>query len=159
MPDGVRTQQVETATPDETVATHVDRTGRLTDALILCLALMAVVLAVIFRVMPDQRVEWSSGNPLPPTCMTRALFDMNCPACGLTRSFVHLADGDLLRSFGANRVGWLLAALVLLQIPLRIAVLSGRVQPRHPLVEWQSLALLAIAALLVVNWAINFATA
>lgn len=158
MPDGIPTQRVDAATPDGTVASYVSRTQRLTQALILCLALMTVLLAVIFRVMPDQRVEWSPGHPLPPTCMTRALFEMDCPACGLTRSFVHLADGDLLRSFGANRVGWLLAAIVLLQIPLRMAVLSGRIQASHALVESQSLALVAIATLLIVNWALNLAT-
>ncbi len=63
---------------------------------------------------------------LPESCSTRIYFDMDCPGCGLTRSFIYLGQGQLLHSLHANRVGWILAACVILQLPFRIISLRRR---------------------------------
>lgn len=65
--------------------------------------------------------------PLPPMCASRSLFGVECPGCGLTRSFVHLAHGRWSDSFRCHRVGWFLAVAVLLQLPYRgAAIYLGR---------------------------------
>ena len=91
--------------------------------LILCAAV--VVLALSLQTRADQRVEfaWLSGFPLPETCVSRKLFDVECAGCGLTRSFIALADGDFGRAFRFNRTGWLLACGLLIQFPYRLNLL------------------------------------
>ncbi|HEV7404311.1 MAG TPA: DUF2752 domain-containing protein, partial [Chthoniobacteraceae bacterium] len=60
------------------------------------------------------------GCTLPPLCLAYAWFGVRCPGCGLTHSFVHLAHGHWQASWNAHHLGWLLAGLLLLQIPYRI---------------------------------------
>ncbi len=63
------------------------------------------------------------GVPLPPTCGMQTTFGLDCPGCGLTRSFIALAHGDLTASLAFNPGGILVFGLVLFQIPYRIAQL------------------------------------
>lgn len=50
---------------------------------------------------------------LPP-CIFYTLFDLYCPACGNTRSFISLSNGELLSSLRYNIVPILLLLLCLL---------------------------------------------
>ncbi len=92
----------------------------------LAIYLAVVVLSCSLRARPDQLVEfrWLPGHPLPETCMSRAVFHIECPGCGLTRSFISLAQGDWLSAWGFNRTGWLLAGAVLIQFPYRLRQIS-----------------------------------
>ena len=45
------------------------------------------------------------GFQLPGTCVSREVFGVRCPGCGLSRSFVALAHGDWTGSFAFHRVG------------------------------------------------------
>ena len=45
---------------------------------------------------------------MPPLCATKAFFHVECPGCGLTRSFVKITQGDLIDAFNFNRVSILL---------------------------------------------------
>jgi hypothetical protein len=78
-----------------------------------------------FRLLP----KW----PIPSTCPSQVIFGVDCPGCGLTRSFIYLAHGDWSRALLKNRVGWLVALAVVLQIPYRLACILGR--NRKPLGE------------------------
>lgn len=64
--------------------------------------------------------------PLPPTCGMQRSFGIDCPGCGLTRSFICLAHGDLSASLAFNPGGILVFGLVAFQIPYRLAQL-GRI--------------------------------
>jgi hypothetical protein len=118
-----------------------------------------IALALALQLNPAGRVSasWLPLESLPPLCGSRAIFGINCPGCGLTRSFVALAAGDVVESVRLHRVGWLLAMAVVLQIPYRLwglqeirrGVLADRVWP-----AWCGHAL--IAALLL-NWLFNLA--
>ncbi len=98
------------------------------------------------------RASWLPFESLPPLCGSRVLFGINCPGCGLTRSFVALAAGDFAESFRLHRIGWLIALAVALQIPyrmrglyeLRRGVISNRTWP-----TWFGNSLIVA---LVVNW-------
>jgi hypothetical protein len=119
----------------------------------LLISLAVVVLALAFQVRPDERVVVSgwADYPLPPTCMSREWFGVKCPGCGLTRSFVYLAQGDWTAAWQAHRLGWLMAAAVLLQFPYRIIALCRG--GRSPLGHWlPKLFGYALIALLVGNW-------
>ena len=90
-----------------------------------------VVLSFLLQVRPDQRVEfrWLPGWPLPQTCLSRSLYEVECPGCGLTRSLIHLASADWQASFTIHRVGWLMAIAIVLQIPYRIIQLRRCGEP------------------------------
>jgi hypothetical protein len=60
------------------------------------------------------------GLSLPQTCASRSILGVDCPGCGLTRSFVALAHGDIAASFHFHQVGWVIALFVIAQIPYRI---------------------------------------
>jgi hypothetical protein len=121
------------------------------------LAAMAVVgLAFLLDVRPDQRVAFSGFPhvPLPETCPSRRLLHFDCPGCGLTRSFIHLAHGNWRESWNVHRVGSFLALAVVLQIPYRLAALSSHsglpLGTRAP-----RLFGMLLFVLLIVNWLIN----
>jgi len=123
------------------------------DWLILSMSAAVVLLAFLLKVRPDQRVEFGflPSLPIPELCQSRALLGIDCPGCGLTRSFIHLAHGNFQASTAVNRVGWLLAVFVALQIPYRLWVLRhfGR-RPLGDRAPW--IILWSIMALLFANW-------
>ena len=123
------------------------------------LALSAGVLiaAFLLRINDGGRVgaPWLPFESLPPMCGSRALLGIECPGCGLTRSFVALASGDFAESFRFHRLGWLMFLATASQIPYRTVRL--RQLRRGDLGErrWPKwFGSLLIAALLT-NWAIG----
>ena len=68
------------------------------------------------RISERPRIAWFS---LPPLCVSRAWWGVECPGCGLTRSFVALSSGELVESLRLHRVGWLLYIAVVGKIPYR----------------------------------------
>ncbi len=63
------------------------------------------------------------GIPMPELCTWNRLTGWDCPGCGLTRSFVCVGHGQLLRAFTFNPVGPILFLLMTAQIPYRIVQL------------------------------------
>ncbi|HKD35417.1 MAG TPA: DUF2752 domain-containing protein [Pirellulales bacterium] len=97
----------------------------------LAIAVFVIFMSFVLDVRgPEEQVAVTAfpNCPLPSLCLSQSLFHVSCPGCGLTRSFIYLAHGDLQSSLRMHRVGWLMALAVLLQIPYRIAslVLPGR---------------------------------
>lgn len=112
--------------------------------------------AFALEVVPDGRVavRGVEAYPLPHTCLSRRFFDRGCPACGLTRSFIHLAHGRWEESVAVHRLGWVLAIGVLVQIPYRIAGLLG--ENPSPLGKRLPDALgWSVMVLLLANWCYN----
>jgi hypothetical protein len=116
-------------------------------------ALVVIVLAVALEVRPDQRVAFRfwPALALPESCPSRTYLHLECAGCGLTRSFIYLAHGDLAASWSVHRLGWLVALAVVLQIPYRALALKtgsdaplGRSLPQ--ILGW------LLLVLLLVNW-------
>lgn len=123
---------------------------------VLLASLGVLAAAFLLQVRSDQRVQLSvlPDWPAPEVCYSRALFGWNCPGCGLTRSFVYLAAGDVNASLEVNRVGWLFAVVVALQIPYRLwAIISADGCPLGRRVPW--LFVWIPFALLIANWIAN----
>ena len=119
-------------------------------------ATLALALAFLLQVRPDERVafRWLSGYPLPHSCATRAWFEVDCPACGLTRSMIHLARGDWAAAIHAHRISPLVATALLLQFPYRLYGLHRRdPEPLGRLVPSLFGYLLILA--LIGNWLYN----
>ncbi len=111
-------------TTDDTFARRIDG-QRKHHHFYLWFAAVIVVFAFLLTVRDDQRVALRPlpNVVLPESCPSRIYFGLDCPGCGLTRSFIHLAAGHLAASFASHRVGWLLALAVLGQFPYRWFVL------------------------------------
>lgn len=122
---------------------------------VLVLSVAIILLSFQLKILPAGRVALRilPDHPLPETCFSKVWFSTECPGCGLTRSFICLAQGRWADSFQLNRLGWILAIGILLQIPYRIAALSTRrrlVSSR--VIHWLGGLLMAA---LILNWLIS----
>jgi hypothetical protein len=118
------------------------------------------VLAFTLEVRPDQRVSFRglAGYPFPETCVTYAWSRLKCPGCGLTRSMISLARGNLAHALELHRLCVPMAALVLIQIPYRLlCIAEAGKSPLSPrLLRW--IGYLVILALLG-NWIFDIVSA
>lgn len=114
---------------------------------------IAVVVAAFLLQMPNSdsvSLPWLHVN-LPTLCGSRALFGMECPGCGLTRSIIALAAGDLEQSLRFHRLGWIMALAIVAQIPYRLFALR---EMRHGIVQraWPTWFGNFLIAALIINW-------
>jgi hypothetical protein len=123
---------------------------------ILGIACAIVILAFVLVETSDGRVavRGFTRHPLPDGCMSRNLFGLNCPGCGLTRSIIHLAEGDWRGSWRSHRLGGLFAALIALQVPYRLLALRRPDRPVIP-TRWLVLFGYLLIAMLIGNWLIE----
>ena len=123
---------------------------------VLAIACAVLALAFVLQERPDGCVSLRGlpAIPLPQTCMSRTLLGLKCPGCGLTRSIIHLAEGDWRASWREHRLGGLMAVLIALQIPYRFLALR---RPSQPLIRasWQAVLGYALIALLLGNWLVE----
>ena len=113
-----------------------------------------IVLSFALQLNPIGRVRasWLPFESWAPRCGSRAWFGINCPGCGLTRSFVALASGNFAESFRYHRVGWLIALAVVLQIPYRAWRLWELRCGIHSERSWPTWFGWLLVAALVLNW-------
>ena len=120
--------------------------------MMLCVSVLVVIGSFLLQSLPNGRVafRFCPQFPLPETCMSKACFGVECPGCGLTRSFIAIACGDWQKSIIANRVGWVLAFAVIIQIPYRvIALANDRILVSNRISYWFGNGLIGI---LLFNW-------
>lgn len=119
-------------------------------------SISVIILSCVLRVSEGGFVETKllTNVKLPGMCGSRALFGIECPGCGLTRSFVSLAGGDLRESLSFHPLGWLLALSVVSQIPYRIYLLR-ELRYRIPDRRWPTWYGNFLISLLLGNWLIN----
>lgn len=123
----------------------------------LWVAALVVAAALVLKVPSPDRVEVAGfpGIPVPGLCLSKSVFGVDCPGCGLTRSLVCFFHGRFAASWRAHRVGWIMAIAVLLQFPYRIAALVRRED--DPLGKWTPSAFgYALILLLIGNWLVGF---
>lgn len=94
--------------------------------LALGLAIGVIALSLVLTTIDDRRIAVTGLTqfPLPELCLSRVWLRLDCPGCGLTRSFIHFFHGRWDASFHMHHFGWLLAALTILQIPYRLLALA-----------------------------------
>lgn len=120
--------------------------------LVLSLSAFVFIAAFVLQFEGDAALALpGSPTPLPTTCASRVVLGIDCPACGLTRSFAALAKGRFAESIRFHRLGWLVALAVAIQIPYRFWAL--RALRRGRVIRDQSLWLFGgLFAALVMNW-------
>ena len=150
----VQDNSVVLETIDNKIDDHLSRWRRKHHWHMLIICSTVVALSWFFRLDENLSVEVPLGDGwrMPPVCMSRTLFGIDCPGCGLTRSFVALAEGDYIQSYTLHRLGWLMAIAVLIQFPYRIYELS---RPKYPIPYiWRSCFCWTLFAALIFNWSL-----
>lgn len=125
----------------------------------------SICLTILFLALVMGKIDWvfqrvvAEKTGLPSLCMFRNITGLPCPGCGLTRSFVSAAHGDLALSLHFHRFGWLLILYTFLQMIRHAGWLA--LARRRPSIEhlglWLDRGLIPIAVLLVLNWFYNLA--
>lgn len=101
----------------------------------LWLALCVAITALALWMRPSVEAVSLFGFDVPVLCTFRRFTGMSCPGCGLTRSFVFLAHGQLSLAFQMNPLGPIAFAWVVAQIPWRMVRLSryhSRIRTKSP---------------------------
>jgi hypothetical protein len=94
------------------------RRGRVRgDLFVFVLSVVVVALSVLMT--PSTGYLELFGVTVPELCTWRRWFGVECPGCGMTRSFVFMGHLDPWAAFGMNKLGPFLFAVTAAQIPLR----------------------------------------
>ena len=105
-------------------------------------------LAILHFWVPD-------ADPRTAFCLSRRLFHLPCPGCGLTRAFAHMAKGEWREAVADHPLAPLVATEFVLGWLAWGAVASGRLSRR--LIPVDALVL-ANAAVLLALWLGRLAT-
>ena len=96
--------------------------------------------------------------PVHGFCLFKEIFGIDCPMCGLTRSFVSISHLHFADGWRFNRVGILIYLFVLWQIPYR----SYLLWKEHSLGKYASMKTSKnynpvglTFAILIINWFLN----
>jgi hypothetical protein len=125
---------------------------------VLFISCVVWLLAFLLHELSDGRVAVRGlpQFPLPQMCMSRSLFGLRCPGCGLTRSIIHLAEGDWRASWHDHRLGGLLAVVIAFQIPYRLDALCRPGERLLP-ASWPAVLGYVLIGLLIGNWLLDVA--
>jgi hypothetical protein len=95
--------------------------------------------------------------PLPELCTMRRMTGISCPGCGLTRSFISLAHGDLRSSWLYNPAGVFWFVAIAFQIPYRGLQLwrIHRDVPELSFPRAAQITLMVLGAATLIQWAVR----
>ena len=99
----------------------IERTG---DSGIIILCAAAIIISFFLSVEEDAiYISGFEDHPLPESCLFKRITGIECPTCGLTRSFVSVSHFQLRRALRFNQAGVLVYLMILLQIPYRVYII------------------------------------
>lgn len=105
--------------------------GRLLDAAFAALAAAQLAGAAVLVPRGDG-LALPDGRPLGAACLSHTLLGVDCPLCGMTRSFVAIAHGQLDRALAFHPGG---PILFLATVATLIAVVITAARRARPLTE------------------------
>ncbi len=120
-------------------------------------ALLLMTAALMTVPSEQQALVILFGWPLPELCQTRRIFGWDCPGCGLTRSFIYMAHGEVEAAFRMHAVGASLFVLLVICIPLFVWNLGRLVKNRPSLIDEVLVGRLAIlfTVSMLVHWIVK----
>ncbi len=105
--------------------------------------------AAAWMVPAGDQVVMPGGTPLGGLCLVHAVFGARCPLCGMTRSYVALAHGQLAAAVRFHPAGPLLFAAMVVFVGAVLIVMIRRTRPvserRGFRVAFEAVALLCLA--------------
>lgn len=123
----------------------------------LCLSVIFLSMTFSLGSEPGQVMLPLLNLPLPPLCQLKTWTGIDCPGCGLTRSFVALAHGQWRDSFRLNPAGPVWFAFIALQIPYQAWQLRRVSCGKSPvdLGRWGEGFIYAALATLILQWVVR----
>lgn len=113
------------------------------------------IIVLVFYFFSNQLLNWLSV--LPHFCLIDKLFHVECPACGTTRSFIGLANGNFQDVLILNFASILVAVFLIIQIPVRIiSLLFNKLHTK--LNRFSNYFGKAIIISLLINWVYRILT-
>lgn len=111
--------------------------------------LAAVQLAAAAWLVPaGDQVVTRDGSPLGGLCLLHSALGVHCPLCGMTRSFVALAHGNVEAAFRFHPAGPLLFAAMVVFVGAAVIISIRRLPPlverRNFLIAFQTVTLLCL---------------
>jgi len=123
-------------------------------------AVAVIVAASRLEIRGPRRVGFEgTGIELPEMCSFHRATGLDCPGCGMTRSFISLAHGELRAAARYHPLGLLLFPLVVLQIPWQLAQLVREYRGLPPWRVWRGrrrLTFVVVSAAVVTYIAFGF---
>jgi hypothetical protein len=117
--------------------------------------LMSNILIIsIFIIFRNALIDFA--NALPHFCLFEKITSIQCPACGITRAFCELSNGNIIQAYKLNFASLFVALFFVSQIPLRIYSLCNPEMQRSIAKISKSFGWLVLVAILA-NWLIYLA--
>ncbi len=118
-------------------------------------AILLVILSATMKIGENRTVYLPFvSTPVPESCAMYRYFGLDCPGCGLTRTFIHLAHGRLVEGLNLNPIGLIVFAFTIVQIPLGFGqlILGWRGDWLRSWPTWNERALIALVFALSLQW-------
>jgi hypothetical protein len=120
---------------------------------VLGLVLLALLLTARWLTPSPSGLGTHQGLGLPE-CTARMVFDVRCPACGMTTSWAHLTRGSLVRALQTNVGGVLLGLVAIATVPWSLwSAWKGAVPSWSPSDRTFAFGALAVALITIADWA------
>jgi hypothetical protein len=129
-------------------------------ATILIFAVVVVGLSLALSTGGEEQVilPWFDV-PTPDLCVSKRMLNLECPGCGMTRSFISIAHADLSAAWHFNPAGIILFGVIFSQIPIRAVQLLRLRSGRRPYslhrLQW---VLWIVVAVMITQWVVKLAT-
>lgn len=116
-----------------------------------------VIISGSFLLTPARSAEgplYLGALPFPHTCVFKNLTGLPCPGCGLSRSMVAIAHGELRQSLYYHRLGLLTFLYVLVQFIYRIGAIAAPAFTAHirGSEKYLNRGLILLVSLYLLNW-------
>lgn len=155
-PEPSRAMPAEPGAPSD-LASAAPRSDTTANIVLLLLSLGVVAAACVLTSPNGNHVLVPGLGPLPELCYSRRWLGIECPGCGLTRSFISIMHGQFARAWRFNPAGFLMFGLVAAQIPYRawqLARLQRGIAPYDGV--WLAWSWLPVGAALLIQWLSRF---
>lgn len=122
---------------------------------IFLLMALAVIVCSFVMTSEGKTIVRVPGLPMqmPETCMSKRLWGMDCPGCGLTRSFISMSHAQFSRAFSFNPAGPIVYLFVFVQIPWHAYQMIRLWKRKRPIeTMWLYVPLFGMSAAILIQW-------
>ena len=123
-------------------------------AMFLLMALAVIVCSFVMTSEGKTAVR-IPGVPfqMPETCMSKRMWGVDCPGCGLTRSFISMSHAQFSRAFSFNAAGPIVYLFVLIQIPWHAFQMFRIWRLKLPIESlWLYVPLFGMSVAILIQW-------